>query len=390
MHVLLGRGFRPFFLLTGIQAVLAIATWLGVLRGAGPTPAWSNAIQWHAHEMVFGFAGAAIAGFLLTSAPVWTNRPAVAGPRLAALALLWLAGRIAVFAGGALPSPWIAATIDTAFLLALAVVTAAPIFGSRSRRNYAFPLLVGVLALANALTHAGAAGVAPAAGAAGLRLAVGSVLLIVTVIGGRLVPLFTRASIKREGALREVRYLAWADAAAGPLVGAFVIADVLAPGSTVSGALALVAGAVVALRTRGWALGFALRDPLLWSMHLAYLWIPIGLALLGASSFVDAVPRNLALHAITTGAIGGMILAIMTRVALGHTGRPFRAPRGIPFAYGLVLAAALARSFGPLFAPGATSGLLLASGALWVGAFAIFLAVYTPYLVSPRVDGKPG
>jgi uncharacterized protein involved in response to NO len=173
-------------------------------------------------------------------------------------------------------------------------------------------------------------------------------------------------------------------------VGAFVLADTLAPGTQVSGLLALVAGAVIALRTKGWALRFALRDPLLWSMHVAYLWIPTGLVAIGASAFSDAVPRNIALHALTTGAIGGMILAIMTRVALGHTGRPFRAPRGIALAYGLVLAAALARTFAPLFVPSAMGSLLLISGASWISAFAIFLAVYTPYLISPRIDGNPG
>ena len=390
VHALFGRGFRPFFLLAGIQAVLAVAVWLAVLRGKGPMPAWPSAIAWHAHEMVFGFAGAAIAGFLLTSVPVWTGHTALAGARLAALAGLWLAGRFAVFFTGTLPSAWVAAAIDAAFFATLALTTAVPIFRSRSRRNYAFPLLAGVLALANLLTHAGAMGLWPEAGAAGMRLAVGCVLIVVTTIGGRLVPLFTRAALKREGATQEVSYLPWADTATGPLVGVFVLADTLAPGTQVSGMLALLAGAVIALRTKGWALRFALRDPLLWSMHVAYLWIPTGLVAIGASAFSDAIPRNIALHALTAGAMGGMILAIMTRVALGHTGRPLRAPRGMALAYGLVLAAAIARTFAPLLAPSAMGSLLLISGASWISAFAIFLAVYTPYLISPRIDGNPG
>jgi len=388
--VLFGRGFRPFFLLTGIQAVIAVGVWLSVLRGTGPMPDWPSAIAWHAHEMIFGFAAAAIAGFLLTSVPVWTGRPALAGIRLAALAGLWLVGRFAVFFTSALPSAWIAAAIDAAFFATLAAATAIPIFRSGSRRNYAFPLLAGVLALANVLTHAGAMGMWPVASAAGMRLGLGCIVIIVVTIGGRLVPLFTSAAIQREGATREVVHLAWADAATGPLVAVFVLADTLAPGSPPSGVLALIAGVVVALRTKGWALGFALRDPLLWSMHVAYLWIPIGLTAIGASAFSEAVPRNLALHALTTGAIGGMILAIMTRVALGHTGRPFRAPRGIALAYGLVLFAALVRTVGPLLVPDAMSSALLISGASWISAFAIFLAVYTPYLISPRVDGRPG
>jgi len=390
VHVLFGRGFRPFFILAGIQAVLAVAIWLAVLRGTGPLPYWPSAIAWHAHEMVFGFAGAAIAGFLSTSVPVWTGRSALSEGRLAALAGLWLAGRFAVFFSGALPSPWFAAVVDSAFFFALALTTGIPIFRSRSHRNYGFPLLAGVLALANLLTHAGAMGLWPAAGAAGMRLAVGCVVIIIATIGGRLVPLFTRAAIKRQGVTQEVGYLAWADAATGPLVGVFVLSDTLAPGTLVSGMLALVAGAVVALRTKGWALRFALRDPLLWSMHVAYLWIPVGLIAIGASAFSASIPRNVALHALTTGAIGGMILAIMTRVALGHTGRPFRAPRGIALAYCLVFAAALARTLALLVIPDAMGPLLLISGAAWIGAFAIFLAVYAPYLMSPRIDGKPG
>jgi len=370
--------------------VLAVAVWLAVLRGKGPMPDWPSAITWHAHEMIFGFAGAAIAGFLLTSVPVWTGRPALAGARLAAFAGLWLAGRFAVFFAAALPSAWVAAAIDSAFFATLALAIGIPIFNSRSRRNYAFPLIAATLAFANLLTHAGAMGLWPEAAAAGMRLAVGCVVIVVATIGGRLVPLFTRAAIKREGATQEVAYLPWADTATAPLVGAFVIADTLAPGTPVSALLALVAGAVIALRTRGWALRFALHDPLLWSMHVAYLWIPTGLVAIGASAFSDAVPRNIALHALTTGAIGGMILAIMTRVALGHTGRPFRAPRGIALAYCLVLAAALARTIAPLLLPSAMGSLLLISGASWIGAFATFLAVYTPYLISPRVDGNPG
>jgi uncharacterized protein involved in response to NO len=386
LPVLFGRGFRPFFLLAGIQAVLAIGLWLAALRGKGPMPDWPNAIAWHAHEMIFGFAGAAIAGFLLTSVPVWTGRAALAGTRLAALAGLWLAGRFAVFFTSELPSAWLAAAIDAAFFGTLSLATAIPIFRSHSHRNYAFPLLAGVLALANLLTHAGAMGLWPDAGAAGMRLGMGCVVIIIATIGGRLVPLFTRAAIKREGATQEVSYFAWADAATGPLVAVFVLADTLAPGSKVSGMLALVAGAIVALRTKGWALRYALRDPLLWSMHVAYLWIPIGLIAIGASAFSDTVPRNIALHALTTGAIGGMILAIMTRVALGHTGRPFRAPRGIALAYGLVFAAAVMRTVMPLFVPSAMGPLLLLSGASWISAFAIFLTVYTPYLISPRID----
>ena len=389
-RVLWGRAFRPFFLLAGTEAVVVVGLWLGMLRGLGPVASWATPFQWHAHEMLFGFAGAAIAGFLLTSVPVWTGRPATVGGRLAAFAALWGVGRLAVFFAAALPSPWIVAAIDVSFCALLAVAIGSAIYGSGSRRNYAFPALLGVLALANLLTHLGAMGAWPGVAPAGLRLGVGVVVVLVSTLGGRLIPLFTDAALKRSGVARAVSRVVWADRAAGPLLAAFFLADTAWPDSPLCGALALAAAATLCLRAKGWGLRDALRDPLLWSMHVAYLWIPVGLVVLAATAFSDLVTRSLALHALTVGAIGGMILAIMTRVALGHTGRPFRAPRGIALAYGLVLAAALARTLLPALLPAATNAMLLASGALWIVAFAIFLAIYTPFLMAPRVDGKPG
>ena len=384
------RGFRPFFLLAGLQAVVAIGLWLSLLRGWLPASGWSTPLQWHAHEMLFGFTGATIAGFLLTSVPVWTGRSPVAGARLAALAGLWLAGRVAVFSAASLPSPWIAAALDVSFLAALAVAIAPSIYASRSRRNYAFPLLVVVMALANYLTHLGAIGIEPAASQAGVRLAVGVVVILLAVIGGRLVPLFSRNALARAGIPAEVSELRWTAAASGPLLVAFVAADLLWPGSPLSGVLALAAAVTVALRATGWKLRHSFRDPLLWSMHIAYLWIPLGLGLLALTAFGSGLPRNIGIHALTAGAIGGMTLAIMTRVSLGHTGRPFRAPRGIAVAYVLVHTAALFRTLALHFVPAGGGGLLIASAVLWIGAFAIFLAIFAPMLVSPRIDGKPG
>ncbi|MEN8181832.1 MAG: NnrS family protein [Myxococcota bacterium] len=388
-RLLKSRGFRPFFLLAAAQAVLAIGLWLAMLQGLAPPPAWSTPFGWHAHEMLFGFAGAAIAGFLLTSVPVWTGRPAIAGGRLAALTLLWLAGRLAGFFAACLPSLWIAAALDASFLALLALAIGPSIYGSRSRRNYAFPLLVGLLATADLLTHLGATSAWPGASGAGSRLGVGVVVLLVATLGGRLVPLFTEAALKRAGTPRRISHLAWADAAAGPVLGGFVLADTVWPDGAASGALAGAAAVTLALRMKGWGLWHARRDPLLWSMHLAYLFLPTGLAALGVSVFSTSLTRSTGLHALTVGAIGGMILAIMTRVALGHTGRPLRAPPGIPAAYALVLAAGLTRTAAPLLLPAWTGGLLVASGLLWMAGFAIFLAVYAPILLAPRVDGQP-
>ena len=362
-----------------------MALWLGMLWGVAPLPSWPNPISWHAHEMLFGFGGAAVAGFLTTSVPVWTGRPPLTGWRLGGLAGLWLAGRAAVFFAGSLPFPWIAIVLDASFLPALALAIGPSIVRSRSRRNFVFPLLLLVLALANVLTHCGA-GLA----GAGLRLGVGVLILLVVILGGRLIPLFTAAALKRAGAPGEIVRVPWADRAAAPLLAVFVAMDTLWPGSGPTGSLALLTAATLFMRSKGWSLSRSLRDPLLWSMHLAHLWIPVGLVALALSAFGVLIPRSLAVHALTVGGIGGMILAIMSRVALGHTGRPFRAPPGMAVAYASVFLAALARTLLPLVAPFETSSALVASGLFWGLGFGVFLAVYTPFLVAPRVDGKPG
>jgi uncharacterized protein involved in response to NO len=388
--VLLGRGFRPFFLLAGLEAVLAIAYWLAVLRGVTAPTAWGAPIQWHAHEMLFGFAGAAVAGFLLTSVPVWTGRPAIVGPRLAGLALLWLAGRLAVAFAAALPSMWLAAGLDSAFFVAVALAVGPPIYASGSRRNAAFPLLLLLLAAANLFTHLWALGTWPGGAGAGARLGLGVLIVLVATLGARLVPLFTGAALRRAGVAAKITQTAWADALAVPLLCVFVALDCLWPDSTASGGAAALTALAIAVRAKGWGLRQSLGDPLLWSMQLAYLWIPLGLAAHAAAAFDLGISRNVAVHALTVGAVGGMILAIMTRVALGHTGRPFVAPRGIAAAYVLVHCAALARTAALAVLPGSAGAIFVLSGSLWIAAFAIFLAVYAPILVAPRVDGKPG
>jgi uncharacterized protein involved in response to NO len=388
--VLFGRGFRPFFFLAGVQALFGIGLWVMVLRGVVQPPGWSTPFQWHAHEMLFGFACAAVAGFLLTSVPAWTGRPALKGTGLAALATLWLAGRVALFLASSFPSPWIAAVIDVSFLVALGALIGVSIIASRSRRNYAFPVMLETLAVANGLTHLDAMGIWPGAGQIGLRLGVGLVVLLVAILGGRLVPLFTRAALRRVGSDVEISQRLWADRLSGPLLACFIVLDVFWPGSAATGVWALATASVFALRMKGWAPREAFRDPLLWSMHVAYLWIPIGLGILGLGALTGLVTRNIADHVLTVGVIGGMVLAIMTRVALGHTGRPFVAPRGIGVAYAMLTGALLARTLMTVIVPAWAGEWILISGGLWIGAFTIFLTIYTPFLISARVDGKPG
>ena len=385
---LFARGFRPFFLLAAAHAAVVVPLWVAVIHGELAAPAWIGPSVWHAHEMLFGFCTAAIAGFLLTSVPVWTGTLAVAGPRLAGLAALWLAGRVAMLAAGR--APLLAALVDLAFLPALAAAIAPAVYGSGVRRNFGFPLVLLVLAAANACVHAEALGSAPGTAGVGLRAGVDLVALLVVVIGGRIVPAFTTNALRRTHAASEARAPAWAESAAVPAFLVFAASDVVGPGTFWSGVAAGLAAVVLAARISGWRSLRVLGDPLLGSLHLGQAWLIAGLACFAASDLAAVWPRSVAVHAFTAGAFGTMILAVMTRVALGHTGRPLSAPPSAVAAYGLVTLGALLRTVGVAALPGASFLVLTLAGVLWSGAFASFLVGYAGVLISPRVDGKPG
>jgi uncharacterized protein involved in response to NO len=384
---LLERGFRPFFLLAGLHATVYPALWLAVIQGWLLPPAWLAPSRWHAHEMLFGFAAAAMAGFLLTAAPVWTQSAPVAGRRLAALAGLWLLGRLAVAGSSHLPGVLVAA-LDLAFLPALAVAVGLPIARARHRRSYLFPGVLGALAAANLAIHLDALGVAPGAAVPALRAAVFLAALLVVVLGGRLTPAFTANALARAGRPGTVRASPWAERLAQPAVLAAAAAGLAAPGGVAAGALALAAGAILLARMRGWQTRRVLDDALVWSLHVGHAWVGVGFLCLGVADLTGWLPGTSGLHALTAGALGGMILAVMSRVPLGHTGRPLRAPPGIALAYALVSLGALLRVLGPALAPGLAA--LALSGALWSGGFALFTAVYAPIVWRPRVDGQPG
>ena len=257
------RGFRPFFLGAGAYGGLVLVAWLAIWRGALPAPAWLAPAWWHGHEMVFGLAAAAIAGFLLTATPVWTGRPALAGRPLAALFGLWVAGRVAIWAAGMLPA-WLVALVDTAFLPALAAVLARALWRTGQRHNYGVVAVVGVLALANAAVHAQALGLASASAPLALRFAVDAVVVLIVVIGGRITPAFTANALMRRGIAAVVRSRPRIDRLAVTCVALVAIVDLLAPRSVASGAVASAAGVAVALRMAGWQTRWTLGDPLVW------------------------------------------------------------------------------------------------------------------------------
>ncbi|MBE0532149.1 MAG: NnrS family protein [Rhodospirillales bacterium] len=385
--LLFAHGFRPFFLAAGAWAPAALVLWLAVLTGVVVLPSAFDAVTWHAHEMLFGFVFAAVAGFLLTAVPSWTGRPPLNGLPLVLLALLWVAGRVGV-AFSAVIGPGAAAVLDLALPVALVVVIAREIVASRNWRN--LPMAVGltILAAASGLFHAEALGWADTA-AAGWRLAIAMVTMMIGLIGGRIIPNFTRNWLSTRGETALPAPFTKFDGAAMAVTLLWAVLWTVWPDHIATTVAALAAGLLHAVRLarwRGWRTG---AEPLVWVLHLGYLWVPVGLLLVGAAGLWPAIPVSAAIHALTAGAMATMILAVMTRATMGHTGRTLTAGPATAILYVMVLAVAPLRIAAPL-APDLYWPLLIASGLLWTGAFVLFLAIYGPMIFRPRVDGKTG
>jgi uncharacterized protein involved in response to NO len=360
-----------------------------MLYGLLAAPRWLDPFLWHGHEMLFGLVLAAVAGFLLTAVPNWTATPPLTGARLGLVVALWALGRAAMALATLLPAAAVAAA-DLAFPLALLAAVALPIVRARATRQAGVLALLCVLAGANAATHLDALGLAPGSGRPALHLAIVFVALLILVIGGRITPSFTQNAMLREGAAGAVRGRPLFDRLALSGAGALALSELLAPRSLATALSAAVAAFATLARMSGWQTRFALGDPLLASLHVGHAWVAVGFAAIALADLGAPVPPTVALHALTAGAMGAMILAVMTRVALGHTGRPLVAPPSARLAYWLVSAGALARVFGPLLAPGAARAAWTLAGLLWAGAFAAFLAGYAGILLGPRVDGRAG
>lgn len=380
----LGYGFRPFFLLAGLHASLAVPLWIANLHGSGPLQTALPALAWHAHEMLFGFVAAAAAGFLLTAVPSWTGHRGYAGAPLAGLVLLWLAGRLAMSWPSGLPPPW-AALVDLAFLPALALMLLPALIRSGNRRNLAFIVLLALLFTSNLQFHFGAQTASEA-----LRLGINVMLLMVSLIGRRVLPAFTAAGLRGLGRDAQIGRHPLLDRAALLAVAGVLIIDLLAPGGATAALTAAVAALLLAAQLLRWQGHRCLDIPLLWILHAAYAWLPVSLALKAATLAGLPIAANAWLHALTAGAMATMIIGIMSRAALGHTGRPLIAPAAMRVAYLSLTTAALTRVFGPLLYASAELAWLALSAALWSLAFGLFVIVYAPILCRPRVDGRPG
>lgn len=382
----LGAGFRPFFLLAGLWAAIAILVWLAAFTGRIAVPTAFAPTVWHAHEMLFGFVQAAVAGFLLTAVPNWTGRMPIQGWGLAGLAAVFLAGRIAV-AWSAMIGP-AAALIDLAFPIVLLAVLGREIVAGRNWRNMPMLAVMLVFGLANGMTHAEALGWADT-GAIGLRLGIAVIAVLITLVGGRVIPSFTRNWLAKRGSARLPAPVGRFDAATIAVTAAALLVWTAMPDTTaMAGGMALAA-VMNFLRLIRWRGHSTMAEPLVWILHIGYLWLPVAFALLALAPFVAAVLPSAPLHALTGGAMATMVLAVSTRATLGHTGRALHAGPWTVVMYGLVIVSAAAR-VGAGFAPEWYDPLLAVAGLAWIASFAIYVAVYGPMLLRPKPEPQVG
>lgn len=388
----LSYGFRPFFFLGALYSALAMFAWLPMLHGGAGLSAWLvpvgwAPVDWHIHEMLFGVLPAIITGFLFTAVPNWTGRMPLAGAPLAVMVLMWLLGRVTMLAGGHL-QPWLVAALDGIFLLAVTGVIAKEIIAGRNWRNLKVLIPLGVITLANLAFHAEVA----VSGISDItrRLGAGAIVMLIVIIGGRIIPSFTRNWLARENPgplpapfdrLDKVVILASA---------ATLLAWALWPHALLTGGLALLVGVLHLWRLgrwRGWRCG---REPLVLVLHTAYVFVPVGFLLLAAAAFapsgiVQAAPQ----HAFGAGAMGAMTLAVMVRASLGHTGRPLHATPAMTAVFVSVHLAALVR-LAAVVLPSGQMLLLGLSALFWIMAYAGYAVLFARPLIQPRLGPRAG
>lgn len=377
---ILALGFRPFFLAGAVWAALAMLAWLLVLTGRLALPVAMGPVDWHVHAFLYGYLPAIVAGFLLTAVPNWTGRLPVTGWPLLALVSLWLAGRLAVLAGLWL-GPLTIAIIDLAFLASFAVVVARELIAGANKRNLPVLLLLTLLLIGNAVFHLE---VALAGNAViGTRLGITGAIMLIMLIGGRIVPSFTRNWLAKRGSGRLPAPMGPLDGVAIAVAGLALMSWMVEPMTPLTALLALVAGVLQLVRLGRWAGDRTLAEPLVLILHLGYAFVPLGFLLVAGAFFLpDAIQPVAAIHAWTAGAIGTMSLAVMTRASLGHSGRPLTADGWTQAIYVLILGAALARILAGTALP--LPGLQYLAASLWILAFGTFVLAYWPILTKPR------
>ncbi len=387
--VLFSAGFRPFFLLAAADAMANMAVWLMTLARPELWPSSAlPAVWWHAHEMLFGFIAAAIGGFLLTAVPNWTGGAPYRGAPLNLLIVVWLCGRLAM-----LPIFPVPATLrilaDISFYPLLAVMLAMPLIRAGKLRNVAFLVLLGGLATADLLFQLGSAGVLEMGEHIGLQLGADIVTIMIVVIGGRILPAFTRNWLAQRGVPAQIASHPWIERLAVISILSMFAADMTMPMTKPDGLVTLIAAAIQILRLGQWQGYRAARNPLLWVLHLGYAWLTLALTLKAFSLLFAWDWAANWLHALTVGAFSTMILAVMSRASLGHTGRPLVAAPLTVLGYCLLNLAGAVRVFGPVLLPSSFEAVIDLAGSLFIASFALFLWVYGPILLGPRGDGRP-
>lgn len=378
---LLRLGFRPFYLGGALLAALNVPLWVALFLGWLPLRPNVAPLLWHAHEMLFGFAVAIIVGFLMTAGKAWTGLATPRGPWLGALALLWLAARLASVLG-----PYVLyAVLDLALLPLVAGILLNILLRSRNHRNLPLALILALLACANLIFHLAVSGLLQVPAIAPLYAALGLIVMIESVMAGRVIPAFTMAVTPGLKLVATV-WIEWFTLGA---TGLGLALWVLAPPGWSTLAVLALASALHLRRLWRWRPGVTLKRPILWILHAAYAWIPLGLGLLALAQ-LELVSVSAAVHALAIGTTGGLIIGMITRTARGHTGRPLQVSRPEVLAYALVMGAALLRVLLPLIAPGLYVQALVAAAAAWSLAFLIYLWTFTPWLMRTRLDGKDG
>lgn len=368
------RGYRPFFFGAALLAALGLPLWLAMLAFGTALPTHLPGMDWHLHEMIFGYVGAVVAGFLLTAIPNWTGRLPVAGRPLALLAGLWLAGRAAIAVSAHAPVP--AALLEAAFLCVLAAIAWREVIAGGNRRNMPICLLVSLFALANIGFHV--AVLTELDRAIAERVALAAIAFLITLVGGRIVPSFTSNWLAKRDAARLPALLGLVDKLAMAGTGIALASWIVAAESIVTAVLMALAGVLLAVRLARWRGLATFAEPLVLILHVGYAWLPLWLWLTALHIVrPDLLDASTALHALTAGAIGTMTVAVMTRATLGHAGRTLAAGPLTSLVYLLVVGGAAVRVLAPLI-PADALPVLAASGLMWAAGFALFAAGYAP------------
>jgi uncharacterized protein involved in response to NO len=386
---LLRLGFRPFFLSGAIFSMVAVILWLLMYKGTITLLPLGGGYWWHIHEMIFGFGCAIIAGFLLTAVQNWTGTRGAQGTTLLILFLIWLTGRIALLFPDILGNT-ITTIIDLSFLPAVAFVLAKPLIAIKQYRNLFFVPLLLLFSIANLEMHLAIyypdTFTINYSAYAGVML----VTFLMSVMAGRVTPMFTANGTNTP----KVNPLPWLDLLTNGSLGIAMLYLLLEPvlgfADLSFGVLLIIAGLFQTMRWLRWKPWLTLEVPLLWSLHISIKFIAYGLIILGASYLTTEIPSNHIWHLITIGGMGGLILAMISRVSLGHTGRPLSPPKAMTLAYIFITLAALIRAIGPWISPEKTLMFIDISGTFWLLAFGIFVVTYAPMLISARKDGRPG